>query len=180
MPISPLQILWVNMVTAVTLALALAFEPSEEDIMRRQPRSPEAPIISRHLMWRIAFVSILIAAVAVVHFLVRQRAGVSLEQARTVAVNTLVAAQLFYLLNSRFILGSALHLRTLRGNRAVYITAGVLVLLQLGFTYLGPAQALFGTAAMTAFEWSWAIAAGLAVFLLVELEKAILRRWDAR
>lgn len=178
MPISPLQILWVNMVTAVTLALAFAFEPPEENIMRRSPRPPREPILSRHLLWRLAFVSILIAAAAILHFLHRDRAGVSLEQARTVAVNTLVAAQLFYLFNSRFLRQSSLHLRSLRGNRAVFVTVAALVLLQLAFTYLGPMQTLFGTAGMTISEWIWAIASGVAVFLLVELEKAILRRWD--
>jgi magnesium-transporting ATPase (P-type) len=180
MPISPLQVLWVNMVTAVTLALALAFEPSEEDIMGRPPRPPGESIISAHLIWRIAFVAVVIAAASLLHFIYRQDAGVSLERARTVAVNTLVAAQLFYLFNSRFILHSALSVQGFVGNRAVFIAIGALVLLQLAFTYLGPVQALFGTAAMTAGEWGGALVAGVAVFLLVELEKMVLRRRESK
>lgn len=180
MPITPLQILWVNMVTAVTLALALAFEPPEEGIMRRQPRPPDEPIISAYLIWRIVFVSVLIAVASILLFMYRRRAGVELERARTVAVNTLVAAQLFYLFNSRFLDSSSLRLGKFVGNRAALVAVGILIALQLGFTYLGPLQSLFETAAIGVWDWGLAATAGLAVFLLVELEKVIIRRRNSR
>ncbi len=176
MPITPLQILWVNMVTAVTLALALAFEPPEEGIMRRQPRPPDEPIISAYLIWRIVFVSVLIATAAILLFIYRRRTGTELNQARTVAVNALVAGQLFYLFNSRYLDSSSLRLGKFVGNRAALIAVGILIVLQLGFTYLGPVQSLFETAAIGIWDWGLAVAAGLAVFLLVELEKVIIRR----
>jgi magnesium-transporting ATPase (P-type) len=176
MPITPLQILWVNMVTAVTLAISLAFEPAEEDVMYKPPRPPAKPILSAYLVWRIIFVSIIIAAASILFFVYQQHAGVSLQQARTAAVNTLVAGQLFYLFNTRFINASSLHWRKLFNNRAALIAAAVLILLQLAFTYIGPVQRLFGTDAIGAVDWGIAGLAGLSVFFLVELEKWLLRR----
>jgi magnesium-transporting ATPase (P-type) len=177
MPITPIQILWVNMITAVTLALALAFEPAESGIMRRPPRPPDEPMLSGYLIWRIGFVSVLIAAAAILLFNRRLEAGASLEAARTVAVNTLVAGQLFYLFNSRFINRSALTFTGLLANRQALVAVGALVLFQLGFTYLNRAHVLFGTASLPMGEWPWIVAAGLGVFGLVEVEKAILRRF---
>jgi magnesium-transporting ATPase (P-type)/formate/nitrite transporter FocA (FNT family) len=175
MPITPLQILWVNMVTAVTLALALSFEPAEDNIMDRWPRPPDEPIISRYLIWRIAFVSVIIAAASILLFHLQWSTGASIEQARTVAVNTLVAGQLFYLFNSRFLDRSSLSIRRLISNRKALVAVAVLVFLQLGFTYLSPLQNLFGTASIHVMDWKWIIVSGMAVFLLVEMEKALVR-----
>ncbi len=176
LPITPLQILWVNMVTAVTLALALAFEPAEAGIMRRPPRPPDEPIISPYLLWRIVFVSVLIAVASAGLFLYWHGEADDLERARTIAVNTLVAGQLFYLFNSRYIVRRSLSVKGLFGSRLALLAVAILVILQLGFTYLGPVQNLFGTAGLSMIDWVCVILAGLAVFLLVELEKTILRR----
>ena len=177
MPITPLQILWVNMVTAVTLATALAFEPSEEGIMRRRPRQPDEPIISAYLLWRIVLVSVLIAVASILFFQWHWETPAGLEYARTIAVNVLVAGQLFYPFNSRFLVRSSLNLARLLSNRVAFLAAGILVLLQLAFTYLGPFQMLFGTESIRAVDWGWILAAGLVIFLAVETEKAMLRRW---
>ena len=175
MPITPLQILWVNMVTAVTLAIALAFEPAEAGIMQRQPRPPDEPILSKYLVWRIAFVSVLIAAASIWFFQRYWDGETNLAVARTIAVNVLVAGQLFYLFNTRFIEQSSLSPSRLVSNKVAFIAVGVLVVVQLGFTYLGPLQALFETEPLRGVDWVWILAAGLAVFLLVEAEKALLR-----
>lgn len=175
MPVTPVQILWVNMVTAVTLALALAFEPPEADVMARPPRAPDEPILSAYLAWRVAFVSLSIAAITILVFRYWVDSGENVAAARTAAVNTLVAAQLFYLFNTRFFTRSSFGWQALRGNPAVFVTAGVLALLQLAFTYVPPLQDLFGTAPLTGRHWLSAAAAGLAVFVLVEIEKAVLR-----
>jgi magnesium-transporting ATPase (P-type) len=100
---TPVQILWVNMVTAVTLALALAFEPAEADIMERAPRARHEPVLSRHLLLRIGYVSVIVAAACIGLFLLEMREGVEAERARTIAVNALVMAEAFYLLNCRAI-----------------------------------------------------------------------------
>jgi magnesium-transporting ATPase (P-type) len=180
LPITPVQILWVNMITAVTLALALAFEPAEPGLMERPPRAPEDPIISGYLLWRIVFVAVIVAAAALYLFLRELDAGRPPEAARTLAVNTLVAGQVFYLFNARYIHARSLSLRRLLANRAALIAGGLLFIFQAAFTYVPIFQTWFGTAAMTAEDWLWATAAGALVFAVVEFEKALLRRRKAR
>ncbi len=180
LPITPIQILWVNMVTSVTLALALAFEPSEKEIMQRPPRQPDEPILSGYLLWRIVFVSIIIGVAVLLLFNDRFTSGESIERSRTVAVNALVAGELFYLFNTRFLTSSALGFKVFRGNNPALIAVGVLIVFQLGFTYLGVSHTLFGTVSLPAHEWLWILGTGLAVFLLVELEKALMRAWVRR
>ncbi len=175
LPITPIQVLWVNMVTTVTLALALSFEPPEENIMQRPPRSTDEPIISPYLLWRIVFVSAIIAVAVIAIFNSHLAAGEDIEAVRTVAVNVLVAGELFYLFNTRFLDSPSLSLNGLLGNRQALLAAGVLVVLQLIFTYLGIANDLLGTSPIPAAEWGWILGAGLAVFLLVEVEKALFR-----
>jgi len=174
-PITPLQILWVNMVTAVTLALALAFEPGEPGIMKRTPRNPRAPILSGYLLWRIGYVSGLIAVAALVLFFYEMRHGTSLNRAQTIAVNTLVVGQIAYLFNTRFIWQSSLSVRRLLANPVAWSVVGVLILLQLGFTYLPFMQMAFSTGAMTLADWGIVGSIGLGVFLAVEFEKAVVR-----
>ena len=179
MATTPVQILWINMVTAVTLALSLAFEPAEVNIMQRPPRPPEQPIITPFLMWRIVLVSMIIATAAIGMFL-RYIDSVALETARTITVNTIVSGQVFYLFSSRFLNRSSLSLTGLVGNKKVLIAIGILVILQILFTYWTPVQALFGTAAVTPLQWLWILAAGVAVFAIVELEKLVMRKWQAK
>lgn len=179
MATTPVQILWVNMVTVITLALALAFEAPEPGIMQRPPRPPQAPILTGFLLWRIGWVSLLIAAAAIGQFL-RYRELTDLETARTIAVNTIVSCQIFYLLSSRFFEQSSLTPAGLVGNPKIWIAIGFQVLLQLGFTYVGFAQRLFGTRALQLTQWLWILLAGIIVFLLVELEKALFRYGAAR
>lgn len=176
LPLTPVQVLWVNMVTAVTLALALAFEPSEPGVMDRPPRAKADSILNSFLVWRVAFVSLVLAAGTFGHFLWLERAGVPYEFARTVAINTLVVGQIFYLFNSRMILQSTLNGAGIFGNRVVFYAIGALVLLQLVFTYFPPMQTLFGTAAMGAADWGRCLAFGAILYLLVEVEKAVIRR----
>ncbi|NMG66304.1 HAD-IC family P-type ATPase [Azoarcus indigens] len=175
MPITPVQILWVNMITAVTLALALAFEPPEDDIMRRPPRSPGEPLLDRFIGWRILFVGGLLVAGSMAIFAWELRLGASVELARTAAVNTLFAGELFYLFNMRSFTAPVLNREGLLGNRYVLLAAGVLVLCQLLFTYLPAMQSLFGSAALAMDSWWRILAFGLGVLLIVELEKALLR-----
>ncbi|MBS0003074.1 MAG: cation transporting ATPase C-terminal domain-containing protein, partial [Thioalkalivibrio sp.] len=175
LPLTPVQVLWVNMVTAVTLALALAFEPTEQDVMRRPPRPPGTPILSRFLLWRIAFVSLLLVVGTFGHFIWVLQHTDDLDLARTVAINTLVVGQVFYLFNSRYIVRSALNWEGFFGSRAVLIAIGVLVVLQMLFTYAPPVQFLFGTAAIGLEEWGRILLFGVVLLLLVEAEKAVLR-----
>lgn len=176
LPLTPVQILWVNMITAVTLALALAFEPPEKKVMQRPPRNAHEPILTPHLIWRIVFVSIILMCGTFGLFLWEMDRGVSIEHARTVAVNTLVMFEIFYLFNSRYISESVFSWDGFTGNRYVLIAIGVLITFQLGFTYLPPMQSLFGTTAIGYDIWLRIVLVSSLVLFLVELEKYFVRR----
>ena len=176
LPLTPVQILWVNMVTAVTLALALAFEPSEPGLMRRPPRERGAPILDGIFLWRIGFVSVLIGGATIAVFVIERRMEMPLELARTLAVNTLVFGQIFYLFNSRFLRESSLCSGLLFTNRGAWLAVGVLLVLQLGFVYAPFMQLWFGSAALEPRHWFVPLGIGFGVFLLVEAEKAVFRR----
>jgi magnesium-transporting ATPase (P-type) len=181
LPITPVQVLWVNMVTAVTLGLALAFEPAEAGLMARPPRPPAEPMLTGFLVWRILLVTAVIVAGALGLFLWEyHRDGDTLEEARTIAVNVLVVGELVYLFNSRFLLARSLSLQGLFGSRYALAAVAALVPLQLAFTYLPVMQRLFGTAAIDADGWVRVLAFGAALFLLVEAEKGLLRWRRAR
>jgi len=179
LPLTPVQILWVNMVSAVTLALALAFEPSEPDVMSRPPRDPGSPILGAAFLWRIGFVSVLVGGATVAVFLVEIRLGMPVELARTLAVNTLVCGQAFYLFNSRFLRESSLSFKRLFTNRAVWVAVGVLAVLQFVFVYAPFMHRLFGSTALELRHWLVPLGIGCAVFLLVEAEKAVVARLGA-
>lgn len=176
MPITPVQILWVNMVTAVTLALALAFEEVETDIMRRAPRDPREPLLSRFLAWRIALVSVLLMTGSLGLFLWEVELGTDLDTARAVAVNTLVFGEITYLFNCRSMTASALNWKSMLGNRYVLLAIGVLLVFQLLFTYLPVMQAMFGTGSVSLAAWGRIVAFAVALMLIVEAEKFLLRR----
>lgn len=176
LPLTPVQILWVNMVTAVALELALAFEPPERDIMLHAPRNTKLPILTPYLIWRIIFVSLIMMVGTTGLFLWEMEMGASVEYARTVAVNTLVMFQVFYLFNTRYIHASVFNLAGLTGNRFVLMAVVILIFIQLGFTYLAPIQSLFGTAAITMNSWLSILLVSSSVLFLVELEKLIVRR----
>ena len=176
LPLTPVQILWVNMVVAVTLALALAFEPAEPGVMERPPRRPGAPIMGATMLWRVALVSLLIGGATMVTFELELWLGEDLGQSRTAAVTTLVVAQAFFLFNSRFLVASALDRAHWFTNPAAWVAAGLLMLLQLAFVYLPFMNKLFGTTPLELRHWVAPLVVGVAVFLIIEGEKALKRR----
>ncbi len=176
-PLTPVQILWVNMITAVTLALALAFEPPEPGVMARPPRNARQPVLTPLFLWRIGYVSVILMAGTFGLFLWEQHGGAPIEEARTVAVNTLVMFEIFYLFNSRYMTAPVLNREGLLGNRYVLYAVGVLILFQLAFTYFPPLQTLFGTAAIDADVWMRIVLVAVSVLFIVELEKVMVRRW---
>lgn len=175
LPLTPVQILWVNMVTAVTLALSLAFEPAEQNVMQRSPRRPGEPLLSLYLSWRIIFVSLILTAGTFGLFLWERSQGTSIEHARTVAVNTLVMFEIFYLFNARYLSASVFNRQGFTGNPYVLIAIAVLLVLQMGFTYLAPMQVLFGTTGLNITTWGTIVLVASSVLLLVELEKYLMR-----
>jgi magnesium-transporting ATPase (P-type) len=180
LPLTPVQILWVNMITAVTLALSLAFEPPEKSVMNRFPRNTDDPLLSAYLVWRVIFVSFILMVGTMGLFLWEMRQDVSIEYARTVAVNTLVMFEIFYLFDSRYIKDSVLSWAGFTGNKYVLIAISILVIFQLGFTYLTPMQSLFGTTAIGFYMWLKIILVSSSVLFLVEFEKYNVRKKEHR
>lgn len=175
LPVTAGQILWVNMVTAVTLALALAFEPAEPGVMHRPPRHPGEPLVTPVLARRIAYVSALMVASAFAVFEWELARGSSIEVARTAVVNMLVLGELMYLFNVRRFTAHAFTRETLFGNPMALWMCTLLVTLQLAFTYAEPMQRVFATAPLDAASWLTIGAIGALKFLAVEAEKAWLR-----
>jgi magnesium-transporting ATPase (P-type) len=176
LPLTPAQILWINMVTSSTLGLALAFEPAEDGIMKRRPRPPGESLLSGFFVWRVVLVSVLMMSGALGLFLWELSAGNSLEAARTMAVNAIVVAEMFYLLNSRHVLASVLNREGLTGNHVALWAIAACVPLQLAFTHLPVMQGIFGSTDLSPAEWLKVLGAGLMVFCVAELEKYVIRR----
>lgn len=180
LPMSAAQILWVNLATEITLGLSLAFEPPEPGVMARPPRRPDAPLVSGFMLWRIALVSALFAAVSLLLFEATVAAGGSAEEARTLVVNALVAMEVGYLFSVRFLTGRALTWRGVLGTRAVLAALAALAAAQLAFTYLPVMNRLFATVPLSLPQLALAVGTGAALLLLLEAEKALLRRFFPR
>jgi magnesium-transporting ATPase (P-type) len=179
MPITAPQVLWVNMVTSVALGLVISFEPHELDVMMRSPRSVDRPILTGFGIWRIIFVGLALLAVTLWAFFWMKSHGASDAMARTAAVNMITVGQIFYLLNSRYLLDSSLSVRAHLGNKYLPIGIGAVIVLQLLFTYAPPLQRMFDNEALPLWAWPWLLAAGLVFFVLVEIEKLIIRSSDS-
>ncbi|SEG12102.1 cation-transporting P-type ATPase [Nitrosomonas ureae] len=176
LPITPVQILWINMVTTVTLAISLSFERPESGVMSRAPHDPNASILSGFLVWRIVFVSLLMISGGFALYIWETLQGSSVELSRTVVVNALVMCEIVYLFNCRYLVASVYSRQGFLGNRYVLWAIGLLLVLQMLFTYWPVMQQLFGTTALDAATWGRIIAVSLILFLLIEFEKFLLRK----
>ena len=170
LPITPLQILWINMTTAVLLGLPLAFEPIEKGIMRRPPRRLDQPVLDAALIRRIVLVSFLLLAGAFGLFLRELAQGHSLAEARTVAVNVFVMVEAAYLFNCRS-LTQGFWKQGLFSNLWLWAGVGSMMLLQLAMTYLPVMNQLFGTAPIGVAEWLEITLVALFSSSVIALEK---------
>jgi magnesium-transporting ATPase (P-type) len=171
LPILPVQILWVNMITAITLGLALAFEPTEAGTMRRPPRPRGTPILSGELLWHITLVSVLFLAGVYGVFTYALDRGYHLDVARSMALNTLVVFKIFHLFFIRNIYATSLTWRAVRGTPVVWFCVVTVSVAQLALTYLPPFQRIFGTAGIALLDGVLIIALGGVFFALIEIEK---------
>jgi len=186
MPVLPVQILWINLVATVTLALPLAFEAKEPGLMERPPRDPAAPIFSRFLMVRTVMVALLMTAGALALFLYEYRRDLALgaspelalREAQTMAVTVVTLMQVFYLLNCRSLRDSILAIGVF-SNRLVFLGIGALLLLQTAFVHLPVMNHLFHSAPLSAESWMKSILVAALVLPVISAEKA-LRRWRRR
>ncbi len=176
LPMTAVQILWINMILTVTLGLVLAFEPAEPDVMRRPPRPRDAPILSRFLLWRIGFVSFLFMLGAFGIFEYAQRRGYAIEGARTMVVNTLVVMEIFYLFNVRYLHRTSFSLIGAMGTPAVLGAITVVVAAQLLFTYAPFMHDLFDSAPVAFVDGLVILLVGVATMTILEIEKILTRR----
>jgi Ca2+-transporting ATPase len=176
LPILPVQLLWINMTTAVCLGLMLAFENKEPGIMQRAPRDPKQPILTRVLQARIALVSLLLLAGAFGLFEWSLARGLSLAEARTVAVNVFVFGELVYLFNCRS-LSQSMFALGLTSNRMLLGGVSTMIVLQLLFTYTGWMNTAFHSAPMDSTSWAAVLACSGIIYISVFLEKALRRRF---
>ncbi|MBI1349547.1 MAG: HAD-IC family P-type ATPase [Actinomycetales bacterium] len=179
LPLLPVQILWINMTTAVALGLMLAFEPREPGIMSRPPRPPSRPILTPVLIRRIIIVGTLMLLGSFLLFEFAQAQGLSDEAARTVTMNAFVAMEIGYLINCRVLDRSVLTVG-LFSNRLLLLGVGVMIVLQILMTYLPALNVAFHTSPV---GWAWWLVVtllGTAVMGVVALEKRISRSGLAR
>ncbi|KXU88823.1 carbonate dehydratase [Paraburkholderia monticola] len=179
LPITAPQILWVNMITSVALGLTISFEPHEADVMRRAPRSIDRPIVTRFGIWRILFVGLALVLYTLSTFFWMKSHGASDQMARTAAVNAITLGQVFYLLNIRHLLDSSLTVRAHQGNHYLWYGIAGVIVLQLLFTYTLPFHAIFDTESLPISAWVWLVVGGFLFFLVVEIEKLVIRRVPA-
>jgi Ca2+-transporting ATPase len=185
LPMLPVQLLWINLVAAVALALPLAFEAKEPDVMARPPRSPDEPILSRFVLVRTAYVALLMTAGAIALFLWEYnselgRVGhdLALREAQTMTVTAVIFFQIFYLMNCRSLHDSVFSIG-LWSNMTVYLGIAVIAVAQAAFVYLPPLQSVFGTAALDLRALAIAALSGAAVLPFVSVEKRLRTHFQA-
>jgi Ca2+-transporting ATPase len=172
LPVLPLQILWINMTTAVLLGLMLAFEPKEPGIMERAPRDPKAPILTGTLVFRITLVSVLLMLGAFGLFELEMASGGNVDLARTLTVNLLIFGELFYLFNCRSLTRPIHHLGFFSNP---WVWGGVLAMtgLQIIYTYVPLFNRVFGSHPMSIVDWALVLGFSFVISLIVATEKAI-------
>lgn len=171
LPMSAVQILWVNMVTDMTLGLTLAFEDTEDRAMRRPPAERGGAILTRFLVWRTVLTSLIfLAAVQAALTYVQYRGG-SEAEGRTLAVNSIVLLELFYLFSIRWLGVTRWNLPALLGGRALWLGVGTTLALQAAFTWAPPFNHLFGTAPLPLTDLLLPVGFGVGMLLLYEGEK---------
>jgi len=173
LPVTAVQILWVNLITGITLALALAFEPTEAGTMSRPPRRRDAPILSGDLVWHVVLVAVLFLAAVFGIFTYAIDKGYSLALAQTMAMNTLVVLEIFHLFFIRNIHGTSLTWAAVRGTKVVWIVVLVISFAQVAVTYLPGLQTVLGTESVPLADGVLIIGIGVAFFALIEIEKQI-------
>jgi Ca2+-transporting ATPase len=178
LPMQPIQLLWINLVATVALALPLAFEAKEPNVMQRPPRKPEEPVLSSFVIFRTVMAAILMTIGAIGLFYweynTALQAGVAeslaLAKAQTMAVTTVIMFQIFYMLNCRSLKDSIFKIG-LFSNKAVYIGIASLLLLQAIFIYTGVMHSIFGTMPLSMRDILFSALVGAIILPVISVEK---------
>jgi len=178
LPLGVLQILWINIVTDIFPAMALALEPSAPDVMKRPPRDPKAPLMTRHFVVLIVWQGLLLAGVTLLAFHIGMRwygaEGVGLRHAVTIAFMTLTLANVFHSFNARSQTRSAFTAR-LFSNGWLWGAVLICLLLQTAAVYVPFLQAALNTVPLTGADWGLVAACSLTPVAVVELVKVVQR-----
>lgn len=173
LPVIPLQILWINLITAITLGISLAFEPTEENTMLRPPRPSSEPLLAGVLAWHIIMVSVLfVCGVFSIYFYSIERYH-SIEMARSIALNTLVVLEIFHLFFIRNIYGTSLTWKAMKGTPAVWASIIILILGQFAITYIPFLQRVFSTKSIPFWDGMLIVVLGILFFAILEIEKKL-------
>ena len=173
LPVTPIQILWINLITAVTLGIALAFEPTEENTMRRLPRQQSQSLLNGELAWHIVLVTMLFSFGVFGGFTYVMDRGDSVEMARTFTLNTIVMMEIFHLLFIRNIYASSLSWKIVRGTKVVWTVVVIVILAQAIITYFQPIQMVFETRSLACVDALLVMSTGIVLFAILEIEKQI-------
>ncbi|WP_407892743.1 HAD-IC family P-type ATPase [Lacticaseibacillus sp. N501-2] len=172
MPLNASQMLWINMVSAITIQLAFIFEPAEDGIMLRPPRPNDAPMMNKHDVFQLLYVSVLISGIGLIaHDWLLRNGIASPAVASTMMVNIIILGKIFYLFNIRT--KAIVFSKQFFSNPHAFWIIGLMMVLQLGLTYLPFMQSVMRTAAMSWREWGIAVAAGFITLIVTECDKLI-------
>lgn len=174
-PLTPVQVLWVNMVTAITISFALAFEPIEPGAMTRKPRDKSTPLLSPYFLFRILLVSVIVAGGILLANKYLGQFNLDKEVLNTITLQSLVFALIFHLFNCRHLNQFALN-RDFFKNKVAFLVTGLLIGLQLLITYVPFFNTILKTAPLTLSQWLIPIYIGITVFILIEIEKLVTRK----
>jgi len=178
-PILPVQILWINMTTVIALGTMLIFEPKESDVMKRPPRRPNSPILTRDLIIQIVIVSMCILISVYGLFELALKDDISLEESRTITVNTIVMIEIFYLFNCRSLTKSILRTGFF-SNKLIFLGIAVMILLQIAFTYAPIMNEIFQSKPIGIESWLKIIGVSIITFLIIEIKKFVSNRLNLK
>ncbi|MFN7101697.1 MAG: HAD-IC family P-type ATPase, partial [Pseudorhizobium sp.] len=173
LPLTAVQILWINLITGITLGIALAFEPTEPGTMARPPRPRNAPLLSGQLVWHVILIALLfvVAVFGIFSYAINQ--GYPLALAQTMAMNTVVVLEIFHLFFIRNIHSTSLTWAAARGTKVVWAVVIAITAAQFAVTYLAPLQIVLGTQPVSFLDGVLITAVGMVFFAIIEIEKQI-------
>lgn len=171
MPLQPTQLLWINMVSAITIQFAFIFEPAEKGIMHRKPRKNGNRLLNNHDIWQMAYVSVLMALISIISYEWLLEKGVSQVVASTMMINVVVLSKIFYLFNIRT--SQPVISKSFFSNPKAFVIILIMIVLQLILTYVPFMQSLFHTSEMSIILWGISIVSGIVILIITEIDKLL-------
>jgi calcium-translocating P-type ATPase len=178
LPILPVQILWINMSTAILLGLMLVFEPHENSIMKRKPRDPKKSLLSKSIMVQMLVVGVYMLLASYLMFEYAILNGHSVEYARTSAVNIFVFVELFYLFNCKELEKSVFR-TNIFNNKLLLVGVSLMSLAQIAYTHVPFMNTIFKSTDLELSSWLEVLVISAGVMIVVEIKRAIEKRFFA-